>query len=377
MTDSNCIELLRCAMEQTRPSSKLANNITLSELYDFSCLNKLIPLTVNMLSCFEPVTDDEKQLVRFWKSEAAGLVFLEYRKLALVKNLIQRADERRLSLTFFKGYLLANLYPDFTLRNSSDTDVLIDASQLTGIRSLLEELNYSHQSCSDTENVYTYVYEESGVPVHKLEVHTALHESLQGRQLSYFEGLSLSSPEKNISVKCCGISFTTLNYKEHFIYQIFHMVKHLCCHGFPARYLIDTALFIKAYNNLIDWSEISNIMNQLGYSHFCRQLYSILIRYLNAPADILCSEPLCSEEDCTELLHDILHFGARSYSEKLSHYFFCFEQYIEKLEKKSEVLPDAITFDGNTVPVKTVPLKYQENRTLQHRIAMLRKLKLI
>lgn len=377
MTDNYCMELLRCAMEQTKPSSKLIDTISLSDLYDFSCLNKLIPLTVNMLSLFKPVSDDEKQLVKFWREEAAGLVFLEYRRLALVKNLIKLADERKLSLTFFKGYLLANLYPDFALRNSSDTDILIEASQLTKIRSLLEELNYSHQNSSDTENVYTYVYAESGVPVHKIEVHTSLHENMQGWQLSYFESLNLSSPAKNISVKCCGTSFTTLNYKEHFIYQIFHMAKHLCCHGFPARYLIDTALFIKAYHKLIDWFEINHIMNRLGYSHFCRQLYSILIRYLAAPSCILCGEPLCSEEEFHDLLHDILHFGARAYSQKLSHYFFFFEQYIEKLEEKAKCLLSSITFDGNTVPLKIVPLEYQKNKTLQHRITLLQKLNLI
>lgn len=377
MTDSYCMELLRCFMEQTKPSSKLIDTISLSDLYDFSCLNKLIPLTVNMLSWLKPVSDDEKQLVKYWKEEAAGLVFLEYRKLASVKNLIKLADERKLSLTFFKGYLLANLYPDFTLRNSSDTDILIEPSQLTKVCSLLEELNYYHQNSSDTENVYTYVYVESGVPIHKIEVHTSLHENMQGWQLSYFESLNLSSPAKNISVKCCGTSFTTLNYKEHFIYQIFHMVKHLCCHGFPARYLIDTALFIKAYHKLIDWFEIDNIMNQLGYSHFCRQLYSILIRYLAAPSCILCGKPLCSEEEFRDLLHDILHFGARAYSQKLSHYFFFFEQYIERLEEKSKGLLSSITFDGNTVPLKTVPLEYQESKTLQHRITLLQKLNLI
>ncbi len=371
------IEILRCAATQTLPSRKTIDGISLTELYDFSCLNKLVPLTVNMISAWMPTTAEEQQLVQYWKSEATSSVFLEYKKLDLIKKIVATANERGIILTFFKGYLLAKLYPNFALRNSSDTDIIVEPSLLDGMCSILEELGYYHQEDVDTENVYTYVYEESGFPVHKIELHTSLYEDLHGAQLEFFKSLELSSPAKNINEDFCEISLQTLNYQEHLIYQIFHMVKHIAYHGFPARYLIDTALFIKAYHERIDWDKLNTVMEQLGYSYFCEQLYSILITHFEVPSVIMCGKPVCSSAEFEDLLQDILHFGARSYSEELSHYFFYFTKYIERREEKSGGLLTEITFDGDTVPARIVPLEYQENKELQHRISMLQRLRLI
>ena len=371
------IETLRYAATQTLSAGEILNDLSLTSLYEFARLNKLIPLTVGISSALQPSSDKEKQLVQYWKSEAASAVFLEYKKLDLIKRIVALADERGISMTFFKGYLLAKLYPDFAMRNSSDTDILVEPAQLNEVFSMLEELGYYHQSDVDTENVYTYIYNEDGFQVHKLEIHTSLFEDLHGAKLEIFESLKLSSPEKNIYEDFCGISLQTLNYTEHLIYQIFHMVKHIVYHGFPARYLIDTALFIKAYYEQIDWAKMNSVMDSLGYSDFCRQLYSILIKYFDVPQSILCGKDACSAEGFNDLLHDILHFGARSYSDKLSHYFFRFARYIEIREEKSGKLFKEITFDGETVPIRIAPLEYQHNKKLQHRISMLQNLKLI
>lgn len=377
MKNNYYMEILKCALNKTPPSKDAVRAISLSNLYHFAKLNKLIPLFTTILSYWPVTSKEDEDCITYWKDEATHSVFLEYKKFSLIKQLCTLAKERNLSITFFKGYILADLYPNFTLRTSSDTDILIDSSKLTQLFTLLADLHYSHMSELDSEQVYTYVYEEDGYPIHKLEIHTSLFENMHGAQISYLEELALSSPEKNISFSCCGIHLETLNHQEHLIYQIFHMIKHFGCHGFPARYLIDVALFIQKYHTAINWFELENIMNTLGYSVFYRQLITILLNYFDVPKDIFKNMALYSLEEISDLRDDILHFGMRSYPDEISNAFYYFETYIESLECKENKLLDTITFDGNTVPVSIVSLHFQENSDLQKRIHLLRNLRIL
>jgi len=371
------MELICHTLSDTCPSEAVLSAVSVEELYDFAVLNKLSPFLVNILSYYPIHSEFDRDFASYWKSEAAHTVFLEYKKYSLVKHLVNLAKERNVPLVFFKGYLLADLYPDFTMRTSSDTDLLVDPVALHDAMALLEELQYTRISSLDTENVFTYIYKENDYPLHKIELHTSLFEEIKGAQVSYLETLNLAAPEKRISVTCCGMSIQTLNHQEHLIYQIFHMVKHLGFHGLPIRYLLDIALFIKKYGSFIDWTTFTATMEALGYTLVWQCFSTLLIRYFSVSDDILCGKKVCCHDVSNELLIDMLSFGMRSHDKEISHYFFYFERYIERLEATAGHRLDNISFDCNTVPANIVPLDMQQNKVLQKRIQFLQHLELI
>lgn len=377
MKETQYLEIVQCAIQQTAPSSQTISSISLFELYEFSSLNKLLLPVTGLLSFWPINTSDEQDLITWWKNEAARLVFLEYNKHALIKQLLQRSVEKGIPFTFFKGYILADLYSDFTMRNSSDTDIYVEKIHLKNAIDLLISSGYRQVRELDEEDVFTFLYEKDGHSVHKIELHTSLYEDLSSNQIAVLDKINLISEDTIIPINCCKLALQTLNHQNHLIYQIVHMAKHLCCHGFPARYLIDTSLFIKKYYTQINWSEVELVMNQLGYSAFYLQLVSILIHYFNVPEYIINENSKVPKEAVFDLLKDILHFGMRSYSEKISHYYFLFEQYIEKLEKAQNDAHITITFDGETIPADIVPIKYQSDSSIQNRIRLLQKIELI
>lgn len=369
--------LLRCIMDNTTPPQEVISAIAMDDLYHFASLNKLEALFLPILSAWKIYSPEETSLVKDWRDCATSKVVLEHEKHSRVRNLLKKAKEHDLTLVLFKGYVLADLYKDFIYRSSSDTDILISPKDLQATEELLTELGYSHAKSLDNEGVYTFLQEEDGVCVHKIELHTDLFEDARGKELNTLNALQLSAKETLLSLHCCDLDFYTLGHTQHFIYQIFHIVKHLCYYGLPARYLTDTALFVRKYHDEIDWDFFHSAMERLGYTNFCRQLFSIFVLYFSLPQDILGTSEPC-HADCTDyLLQDILTFGARSFEEKLGDYFYYFETYIEKLEYKCGALLDTITFDGSTVPEKRVPLEHQGNKKLQHRIELLRQLQLI
>lgn len=372
-----CMELIHCAISGTAPSAAAVSSISLEDFYQFCTLHKLTPLMTGLLPHWNPTSEREKELLAYWKAEATSSVFLEYKKFSLIRSLVSLAKQKDLYLLFFKGYILADLYPNYALRVSSDTDLFVLRNQFEQVFELLCSLGYSRIEALDKNNVTTLLYEEEGIPIHKIELHTSLFEDLQGPRITYLEQLQLATPEKALSLDCCGISLTTMPHTEHLIYQLFHLEKHLGCHGFPVRYLIDIALFLQRYHTRIDWILFYTAMKQLGYSKLCHRLFSALIQNFGVPETVLCGKACCPPEETETLLIDILHFGARSYPQTLSDYFYDFEQAIEKQELHTGTLLPTITFDGNTVPAGLVPLEYQQHPLLQQRIRMLRDLELI
>lgn len=371
------VDVLKCILSGTVPSEETANTLSLAELGEFALLNKLVPLTAEFLPLWETKETDARQYAGEWKLGAMQLVFGEQRKLQMTKQLLAEAEKRNLPLIFFKGYLLAELYKNFALRNSSDTDILINEADLEQTALMLKELNYRPVRELDTENVYTFIYEERGMTVHKIELHTSLYEDAVGEEAERLNRLQLTNPECIVSATCCGMKVRTLRHTEHFIYQIFHMVKHLCCHGFPARYLLDTVLFLKKYGKEIEWMKVNNAVKELGYGKFYACLLSVLTKYLELPEEGLPELTVQSEELTGTLLQDILHFGARSYGEELSDAFYYFETYIEKQEAMAGKRLEQITFDGTTVPEALVPVKHQQSEKLKKRIKLLRDMELI
>lgn len=368
------IELINCALTNRVPSKETMAAVSLTDFYDFCCLNKITTLMPDILTHWPIHTDAEKELLSYWQTEATNLVFLEYKKISLVRSLVSLAKEQNLWLLFFKGYILADLYPNYALRVSSDTDLLILPKDIPTITKILNSLGYSHVKALEKKNVSTFLYEEDDYPIHKIELHTSLFEDLDGPRISFLEQLRLATPGNSISLDCCDITITSMPHTNHLIYQIFHMEKHLCCHGFPARYLIDISLFLKRYHAEIDWNLFYTAMKQLGYTTFCRQLFSILVHYFDAPQNILLEMDCCTYNEIEALLIDILQFGARSFSEDLSHFFYVFEQHLENNTKRPCL---SVTYDGTTVPLDVVSLKYQQNKQLQVRIQLLQQLNLL
>ncbi len=377
MNPDHYMEVINSSLRNIAPSPEVISIISLEALYEFASLHKLIPLLVTIAEAWPCSFSHHKDLLNHWKSEAAGKVFLEYRKFALVKQLITSAKERNLPLIFFKGYILADLYPSFTMRTSSDTDLLVAPENFARACSLLEELQYIHLSHLDTHNVSTYVYREEGQTLHKIELHTSLFEDMQGRQIDYLNRLALAAPHKNIALASCGTTLVTLGHTEHLIYQLFHLVKHLCFHGLPIRYLLDIALFVQHYKEDIDWQRFNAAMGELGYACFWRHFVSLMEKYFPVPKGICSEEASYSDSRAQALLDDLLHFGMRSQENEISRAFYDFETYVENLEAPVGKRLASIAFDGSTVPADVVPLHLQAHPLLQKRIHLLQNLELI
>ena len=371
--DESYVEILKDAIFQKTVDTTITEEINLPMLYQFGSLNKINVLCSSIIKNWCQSSDSDKEFANMWKIESAGAIMKEQQKRQLLKTLFDNASKEGLSPVLFKGYVLANLYPDFTFRNSGDTDLFIESLHYDRMVKFLTDTGYVQAHYLDTPTVHTFFYNENEETIHKIELHTSLYEDMTGPRIDILNAIDMTAIDNCITVDCCGLEFTTLNHTNHLIYQIFHMAKHICCHGISIRYLADISLFVTNYRADIDFEKFWEIIDKLGYRTFCIHLFSICIKYFDVDKEILLNNSFVYDASTNELLHDLVHFGMRSKDEKLSGQFFYFEQYIEK---KYTTISD-ITFDGTTVPYSEVSDKWQKNIELQERIAFLKKLQLL
>ena len=68
--------------------------------------------------------DDD--LLSYWKTASATCQVHEFEKYMILRKLLKSAKDRGITLVVFKGCILANLYPNYTYRLSSDTDIFVE-----------------------------------------------------------------------------------------------------------------------------------------------------------------------------------------------------------------------------------------------------------
>lgn len=367
------IQALRAAAYKEPVDSNIIDNISLAELCRFANLNKIGVLCSSIINNWHLKSDTEKQSASLWKIGSAKIIFGEHKKLQLLKSILRKTNESNLPLIFFKGCVLADLYPDAAFRNSGDTDLYIEDRHYQEMVSILTETGYVQAHYLDTPTVHTFFYNENEKSVHKIELHTSLFEDMTGPCIDILNSLDMTNVDNCVKVNCCGLEFTTLNHTNHLIYQMFHLIKHICCHGISVRYLSDISLFIRSYESDIDFGQFWQTVDQLGYDLFCRHLFSICIIFFDADKSMLMNHSYIYNETTEELLNDLVHFGMRSNDSELSGQFFYFEQHIEK----NGIVLSEVTFDGTTVPYAVVAEKWQNNLILQKRMKLLQNLQLL
>ncbi|MFV0341440.1 MAG: nucleotidyltransferase family protein [Anaerocolumna sp.] len=289
-------------------------NINWNQVFQMACRNKVAPLLFDQLTQINQQQPIEDSLFESWRQRALQCTLREYRKNYALKSLLELAKEKDIMLTVFKGPILANLYPNYALRPSSDTDILIQKEDTAILFQILEQLEYERKEKSE-KNVYTYVNHRYG---HILELHTTLYGEHTGPKIDRLMEMNLASRESLQEIVACGTKLTTLGFTEQLIYLMFHMIKHFMLEGITIRHLLDIVIYINAYIDIIDRKQFWSGMRELSYESCCTAFFSIGIKYLGLTNIIMEEEKLCESAVVENLLMDIIGAGETNHTEKKS-----------------------------------------------------------
>lgn len=279
-----------------------------NKVYAIAYRNKLIPFLLEEINRIAEVQPVDAIVLEKWRQVTLQCSVMEYKKKYILKRILAEATKYKVSLIVFKGPVLANIYPNYALRSSSDTDILIQESEKDTIFAILESLGYQPVLDSE-ENVYSF---SNAVYFHNIELHTTLFGEHKGPKIDVLLEMDLTNKETLQEIDACGLMITTLGYTEHLIYLMFHMIKHFTLEGITIRYLVDIVLYSNTYIEDINWNVFWDAMRKLEYEQCCLTFFSVGVKYLGLNRSVLQHRSRKADSIIELLVKDIIHEGDQS-----------------------------------------------------------------
>ncbi|WP_027206362.1 nucleotidyltransferase family protein [Butyrivibrio fibrisolvens] len=293
------------------------NDIPEGESYeedlDYQELKKMIKensLSAFMYKVIKEYNDHNKSIpeeeIEKYGSVVRSVMFRELTKNHGIKIICQEAEKSGIRLVFFKGILLADLYPQYAERTSSDSDILVSEEQKEEAEKILIKCGYVKNE--EHSKVHVQVYVNEGLN-HVVELHTRLWEDYTGPRIDILSSIELSCPQTDIRTTACGLEVNTLGYEKHLVYQLFHIIKHFSLEGIGIRYLIDTTLFVNRYFDDIDFDLFWKHMDMLGYTKFVEAFFAICIKELRMTDRVYEKHAYTLDHSVDDLKMDLLRVG--------------------------------------------------------------------
>lgn len=251
----NLIYLCKCALNGTIPSKSRLDQINMEELYIVAKFHTLTGITAYALES-AGIQDDK---FRTEKDKASRKnIFLDIER----KKLLSFCEKNGIWYMALKGSVLKEMYPDFSMRQMADNDILFDVRYKSEIKKYFTDNGYSVISYNKG---YRDVYEKP--PVLNFEMHTSLFGKIHNQEWKEYYG--------NIKKKLVKDSDNNYGYhfsdEDFYIYIITHEYKHYSNGGTGLRSLIDHYVYLQAKQNTMNWSYISDECKKLGISDFEKQ----------------------------------------------------------------------------------------------------------
>ena len=282
-------------------------SIDWKEVFEASRINGtnalMLPVIQYIQEQYNIIDDDTYDM---WKLTTRGIMVYELPKYTAIRRIVNAASDKNIPIVFFKGMILADLYPNYLYRSSCDSDIYVDKKDIKAFEQLLQGLGYKKKVSSSKEEVQVY---ENSDATHMVEAHTCLWEDYKGPRMNILEGLGLTDADTFINLNACGIDITTLGHEQHLIYQLFHIIKHFSLNGIGVKYLIDITLFVNRYSSQIDVRDFWDKIDRLGYTKFAEYFFYICHKYLGMTDDIYAYRNPVIGDDILSFIVDLISVG--------------------------------------------------------------------
>ncbi len=189
------------------------------------------------------------------------------------KNILDRFEEEGIWYVLLKGCIIADLYPDFGMREMGDNDILFDASYQEKVHDIMYERGY-HVTEYKESNHDVYVKE----PAYLFEMHTDLISRLALPELyAYFSGFSdrlIRNEDKRYEYH--------FSNEDFYIYFIGHAYKHYEYNGGTGlRTLADVYLLNRRFE--MDRNYLHREFHKLRITKFEQELAHLAEKVFSEP----------------------------------------------------------------------------------------------
>ena len=279
----NLIYLVSCAVNGEKPDRTICEGMNDGEVFDLARRHLLTAAAAGALS--QAIT-----LPQHWK-EARGKAMRRQAVFTLERNkLLHVMEENGIWYLPLKGIILQQLYPKTAIREMADNDILFDASKAALMKTLMEDMGYTCEHITKTDNGHD-VYTKAPFVCFELH-HTLVNRYPSPRLFDYYA--AKTDLRKKDEDNQYGYHMTN---EDFYIFLIGHMYKHYIKGGTGLRSLLDVYVFCRRYAESMDRTYIETEMTKMGICDFERSTRSLAEK-------VFTRQPL-SDEEQQELVYFI------------------------------------------------------------------------
>ncbi len=327
------LKLLRCLVIKA-PVEPPSENISWEKFTEVAQNHKLLSVIYPLVLQLPKEHQPPSEMLAQWKQFSMVCSVRELKKSMMLTDVLKKAAEKQFCVVLMKGPLMGNLYPEPHARITSDADILIKESEQQAVGDLLFSLAYELEEGLQNSNEITYVKD-----IFRIEVHTSLWEETEGPRYEALTALHMDDFDSIVATEVNTAPVYRLSTDNSLIYLFYHLIKHFFVSGIGVRYLVDMTLFIREYQDEIDWAAFWKKCEIAKYTKFCKGFLYLCVQYLGLEQEVL--KGVCfNDEDkvrAEKLLSDICIGGhnGRATAERNGVSRFIQLYYNEKMESLS------------------------------------------
>lgn len=245
------IYLLACAVNQTKPDSERVNSMQLELIYRWAQLHSVTALAASAL---EKAIELPEVFEQAKKKSIRRIALFDIERGRIYAQL----NKEKIWHMSLKGIILKEYYPAFGLREMSDNDILCDADRMDDIKRIMEALGFQ---CTVYDERVDDTYVKTPV---SFEMHRNLFDERESELFhSYYKDIkSRLLPDDKGDYE---YRFTP---EDFYLYMIAHEYKHYILGGTGLRSLLDIYVYLKRWNDKLDWEYIRRESDKLKISEF-------------------------------------------------------------------------------------------------------------
>lgn len=263
-TQLDIIYLISCVLHDVIPDSERVKDIDADDLLKLCKHHSIVGIVCYAL-------------------ESAGIKHEKFQKEKnlSVRNIMLLDGERKQICKFFeenkiwymplKGVYLKEYYPKIGMRQMCDNDILIDENAVEKVKLYMTERGYE-MKLSDHD------YQFLKLPCYNYEIHKRLIGDLNKKEwVDYYQ---------NIKQKLINDSNNKYAYhfsdEDFYIYMKLHEYKHFTECGTGIRSLIDSYVFLKRFEKVLNRDYIAEECRKLGIADFENKSRSLSLKLFDS-----------------------------------------------------------------------------------------------
>ena len=145
-------------------------------MFEIATENNLIHVIYSVIleidKDYNILSDRQRQWIQI---NAKGSLIPELKKFYMISRLAKASREKGIKFVFFKGVVLADLYPQYVERVSSDSDIFVEEKDREASEEILRSMGYVIDKDDSKNNVKVYNHTNQN---HMVELHTKLWEEI-------------------------------------------------------------------------------------------------------------------------------------------------------------------------------------------------------